>query len=121
MKFNVHKNAGDFSSGLRGFFKYRDLGIADATEGKVNAHVIKAVSGHEKDGSGLHFHNLDFQMVYILKGTVKFEYKGEGEFTLYPGDVVYQPPEIHHREIEHSDDLELIEITSPSEFETIKL
>ena len=47
-KFNVHKNDGDFSSGLRGFFKYRDLGIADATEGKVNAHVIKAVSGHEK-------------------------------------------------------------------------
>ena len=39
MKFNIHKNDGDFSSGLRGFFKYRDLGIADATEGKVNAHV----------------------------------------------------------------------------------
>ena len=48
MKFNVHKNDGDFSSGLRGFFKYRDLGIADATEGKVNSHVIKAVSGHER-------------------------------------------------------------------------
>ena len=40
---------------------------------------------------------------------------------LKKGDVVYQPPEIHHREIEHSDDLELIEITSPSEFETVKL
>ena len=26
MKFNVHKNDGNFSSGLRGFFKYRDLG-----------------------------------------------------------------------------------------------
>ena len=37
------------------------------------------------------------------------------------GDVVYQPPEIHHREIKHSDDLELIEITSPAEFETISL
>ena len=37
---------------------------------------------------------------------------------LKKGDVVYQPPEIHHREIEHSDDLELIEITSPSKFET---
>ena len=48
MKFNVHKNDANLSSGLRGFFEYRDLGIADATEGKVNAHVIKAVSGHEK-------------------------------------------------------------------------
>ena len=48
MKFNVHKNDANFSSGLRGFFEYKDLGIADATEGKVKAHVIKAVSGHEK-------------------------------------------------------------------------
>ena len=46
--------------------------------------------------------------------------KGQGEFT-YIQVMFYQPPEIHHREIEHSDDLELIEITSPSEFETVKL
>ena len=67
MKFNVHKNDDDFSGGLRGFYEYRDLGISDATDGKVNAHVIRALPGHEKDGSGIHFHNLDFQMVYILK------------------------------------------------------
>ena len=48
MKFNVHKNDGDFSGGLRGFFEYRDLGIAEATEGKVNANVIRAKTGHEK-------------------------------------------------------------------------
>ena len=48
MKFNVHKNDGDFSSGLRGYFEYRDLGIAEATEGKVNANVIRAKTGHEK-------------------------------------------------------------------------
>jgi len=42
MKFNVHKNDGDFSDGLRGFFEYRNLGISDATDGKVNAHVIRA-------------------------------------------------------------------------------
>jgi mannose-6-phosphate isomerase-like protein (cupin superfamily) len=58
-------------------------------------------------------------MVYILKGSVEFEYKGEGIFTLKQGDVVYQPAEIHHRELKHSDDLELIEITSPAEFKTI--
>ncbi len=118
MKFNVHKNDGDFSSGLRGFFKYRDLGIADATEGKVNAHVIKAVSGHEKDGSGLHFHILDFQMVYILKGWVIFKYENEGEFKLKEGDCVHQIPGIKHEEIEHSVDLEMLEITMPADFET---
>ena len=96
MKFNVHKNDGDFSSGLRGFFEYRDLGISKATQGKVNAHVIRAVTGHEKDGSGLHFHNLDFQMVYILKGWVIFKYENEGEFKLKEGDCVHQIPGIKH-------------------------
>ena len=121
MKFTVsHKEKSKFESGLRGFFQYRDLGIDAATEGNYGANVIRAVPGKHSKGEW-HLHKLNFQMVYILKGTVKFEYKGKGEFTLYPGDVVYQPSEIHHREIEHSDDLELIEITSPSEFETIKL
>ena len=37
---------------------------------------------------------------------------------LKPGDCVYQAPRIRHREIAHSDDLELIEITAPADFET---
>ena len=83
-------------------------------------NIIKAIKGNHANGEW-HFHKVDFQMVFILRGKVKFEYKGHGEFTLYPGDTVYQPKEIHHREIEHSDDLELIEITSPAQFETISL
>ena len=118
MKFNVYRNNGDFSGGLRGFFEYRDLGISDATDGKVNAHVIRAITGHEKDGSGLHFHNLDFQMVYILKGWVIFKYENEGEFKLKKGDCVHQIPGIKHEEIEHSEDLEMLEITMPADFET---
>jgi len=118
MKFNVHKNDDDFSGGLRGFFEYRDLGISDATDGKVSAHVIRALPGHEKDGSGIHFHNLDFQMVYILKGWVNFKYENEGEFKLKKGDCVHQIPCIKHEEIEHSDDLEMLEITMPADFET---
>ena len=121
MKFKITRaNENKFESGLRGFFEYKNLGIEEATSGNFGANVIKAIEGKHANGEW-HYHKVDFQMVYILKGTVKFEYKGKGEFKLYPGDVVYQPPEIHHREIEHSDDLELIEITSPSEFETIKI
>ena len=121
MKFKITRaNENKFESGLRGFFEYKNLGIEEATSGNFGANVIRAVKGKHANGEW-HYHKVDFQMVYILKGTVKFEYKGHGEFTFYPGDVIYQPPEIHHREIEHSDDLELIEITSPSEFETIKL
>ena len=121
MKFKlVRNNENNFESGLRGFFEYKNLVIEDATEGNYGANVIRAIHGEHANGEW-HFHKLKFQMVYILKGWVKFEYKNEGEFTLMPGDVVYQPPEIHHREIEHSDNLELIEITSPAEFQTVVL
>ena len=53
-------------------------------------------------------------MVYIIEGWVKFEYENEGVFLLEKGDSVLQPPNINHREIEHSEDLVLIEITCPA-------
>ena len=121
MKFKISRaKEQKFSSGLRGFFKYRDLGINDATSGDFGANVIKATAGEQSKGDW-HYHKLKFQMVFILKGWVKFEYKGEGVFKFQEGDTVYQPPEIHHREIEHSEDLELIEITSPANFETVSV
>ena len=110
-------NAGGFEGGLRSFFEYRDLGIKSATDGKFVAHVIRAVPGKHTEPQW-HTHNLEFQMVYILKGWVKFEYEEEGEIILREGSSVLQPPGIKHREVSHSDDLELIEICSPAEFET---
>ena len=108
---------GGFEGGLRSFFEYRDLGIKSATDGKFVAHVIRAVPGKHTDPQW-HTHNLEFQMVYILKGWVKFEYEEEGEITLREGSSVLQPPGIKHREVSHSDDLELLEICSPAVFET---
>ena len=103
--------------GLRAFFEYRDLGIRGATGGRVGVHVIRARPGGES-ASEWHCHDVEFQMIYILKGWFKFEYEGHGEVTLRPGSCVHQPPGIRHREIAHSDDAELIEITLPAEFET---
>jgi len=119
MKFSVsHADESPFRhDGLRPFFEYRDLGIREATGGKVNAHVIRARPGEPAPG-GWHTHALEFQLVYVLKGWVKFAYEGQGEVVLRAGSCVHQPPGIKHVEIAHSDDLELIEITMPAEFET---
>jgi quercetin dioxygenase-like cupin family protein len=103
--------------GLRPFFEYRDLGIRQATGGKVGAHVIRARAGEGAKG-GWHRHALDFQMVYVLKGWVRFRYEGVGEVLLEAGSCVHQPPGIRHAEIAHSDDVEMLEITLPAEFET---
>ena len=107
----------NFTGGLRAFFEYRNLGVDDATQGKYSANVIRAVPGRHAEPAW-HIHQLDFQMIYILQGWVTFEYEGQGEVTFRPGSAALQPPGIRHREIRHSDDLELIEITSPAEFKT---
>ncbi|MGB3554614.1 MAG: cupin domain-containing protein [Jannaschia sp.] len=104
-------------AGLRPFFEYRTLGIDAATGGRYGAHVIRAVPGAESPAQW-HSHALDFQMVYVTRGWVVFEYEGEGEVILREGSCVLQPPGIRHREVRHSDDMELIEITSPAAFET---
>ena len=45
-----------------------------------------------------------------------FEYEEAGEQILREGSCVLQPPGIRHREVRHSDDMELIEIVSPGNF-----
>lgn len=114
----THADSGTFEgAGLRPFFEYRQLGIDTATDGKFGANVIRAVPGMESPGTW-HSHDLEFQMVYVTKGWVVFEYEGQGEHVLRAGSCVLQPAGIVHRELRHSDDLELIEITSPATFTT---
>lgn len=119
MKFSVN-HVGDTPfqrDGLRAFFEYRDLGMREATGDKVVAHVIRAVPGVPAKPEW-HRHEVEFQMVYVLKGWIRFEYEGVGEVTLKAGTCVHQPPGIRHIELAHSDDLELIEIVLPADFRT---
>lgn len=122
MNFSVsHLRDAKFEShGLRSFFEYRDLGIREATGGKVLAHVIRARRG-ASGVTGAHYHKLDFQMFYVIRGWIEFDYEGVGRVRAEAGSCVHQPPGIRHDEIAHSDDLELIEITLPAEFETVEV
>jgi hypothetical protein len=58
------------------------------------------------------------QFVYVLKGWVLFEYEGVGRVMMKAGSCFYQPPRIRHRELEHSRDIEMLEIVSPANFKT---
>lgn len=113
-----HADPGGFERGLRAFFEYRDLGVAEGTAGGFGAHVIRAIAGEHPEPKW-HRHRLDFQFVVVVRGSVRFEYEDVGEVLLQAGATVLQPPMVRHREISHSDDLELIEITSPAVFETL--
>lgn len=113
----THAKDATFERGLRSFFEYRDLGIKAATQGRVAAHVIRAAAGQEFS-SQPHAHATQFQLVYILKGWIEFEYEGQGVVRLEAGSCVYQPPGIRHRELGHSADVEMLEIVLPGNFST---
>ena len=55
------------SEGLRDFFLNRDLGIEEATQGRVIAQLVKANMAPEK-GTGWHRHEAQFHIVLMLKG-----------------------------------------------------
>ena len=71
--------------------------------------------------SKLHFHDIEFQMVYVLKGWVKTYLEGQGETLMKEGSCWTQPPRIKHLILDYSDGCELLEIILPAEFKTVEL
>ena len=117
-----HHREEDFKTGLRNYAKYRDLGMNEATGGMVQAHVIRFVPPCQpEEVSKLHYHEVDFQMVYVLKGWIKTELEGQGAIVMQEGSCWIQPPRIEHKVLDFSDDCEVLEIVLPADFETVEL
>jgi quercetin dioxygenase-like cupin family protein len=102
--------------GLRDFFLYRDLGVSDATGGRVVAQLVKANKAPEH-GTGWHIHIADFHIVIMLKGWAKFMYEDK-EHLVAAGDCVHQRPGITHYLFDYSPDMEYLEIAAPADFKT---
>ncbi|GAB7547605.1 cupin domain-containing protein [Cupriavidus sp. 8B] len=115
-----HLKEADFKTGgLRGYSAYRDLGVADATDGMAEAHVIRMIAPFRPELSMRHHHILQFQMVYCLKGWFETEFEGVGRHRLVAGSSWVQPPGIRHTVVGWSDDCELLEIHMPAKIETV--
>jgi uncharacterized cupin superfamily protein len=118
-----HHREEDFKAdGLRTYAQYRDLGISDASHGLAQAHVIRLIGPcNPAEVSKLHYHDVEFQMVYVLKGWVKTYMEGQGETLMKQGSAWTQPPRIKHLILDYSDDVELLEVILPAEFKTVEL
>jgi mannose-6-phosphate isomerase-like protein (cupin superfamily) len=118
-----HYRDEDFvTNGLRTYAHYRDLGIAEASHGLAQAHVIRLIGPcNPAEVSKLHFHDVEFQMVYVLKGWVKTYMEGQGETLMKEGSAWTQPPRIKHLILDYSDNCELLEVILPAEFRTVEL
>lgn len=105
------------SDGLRDFFLYQDMGVADATHGRVIVHRVKANQAPEK-GTGWHRHEAEFHVVIMTKGWARFMY-GDQETLVEAGDCVHQRPGIVHYLFDYSPDMEYIEVVGPADFGTV--
>ena len=107
--------------GPRAFVEYRDLGMAEASDGRISAKHIRAIVPFEKE-TGWHWHDMTAHYVYVLQGSLTFRFAGvEGDVTLRAGDGLSQPAGVPHNVIARSNDLEVIEINEPAEYGTWNL
>ena len=114
-----HLNEADFKAdGLRPYAQYRDLGIAAATAGLCQAHVIRFVPPCTDEVRKRHLHQADLQLVYVLKGWMKNEFEGHGEQMMSAGSCWLQPAGIKHTVLDYSPDCEVLEIIVPADFKT---
>lgn len=121
-KFTVsHYDPKDFEQGLRSYARYRDLGMAAATSGAAVAHVIKFVPPCTDEVREWHTHDVEFQMIYVLKGWIVTEIAGRKPEKMQVGSAWLQPPNIKHRVMDYSDDCEVLEVVLPADFETTML
>ncbi len=116
----VVTHAGATSSWVTGRagMRYRDL-LPGRWGGRFIASHI-----HIPDGGPVpdyvHYHRIRFQMIVVRSGWVEVVYEDQGPpFVMHAGDAVLQPPEIRHRVLTSSPDLEVIEIGCPAEHLTL--
>jgi uncharacterized cupin superfamily protein len=107
-----------FKAGLRSYAQYADTGFAAATGGAAVAHVIRFVEPCSDIVRVWHTHDVEFQMVYVLKGWIVAEMDGHPPERMEAGSSWIQPPKIRHRVTDYSVGCEVLEIVLPADFAT---
>ena len=96
---------------------YRDL-IPSRLGGSIIASHIRIPEGGPVPDV-VHYHTVGFQLIFCYRGWVDLVYEDQGEpFRLHAGNCVIQPPEIRHRVLFASENIEVIEIGVPAEHVT---
>ena len=104
----------DVTHAGRAGMKYHDLVPGRQGDCVIASLISIPVAGTVDDW--VHFHEIDFQLIFVKSGWVTVVYEGQGpEFTMVAGDCVIQPPGIRHRVLANSDHMEVIEVGYPAE------
>ena len=107
----------NYVTGRRAFFKYRDLGVTKASNGRMRAQITSAEAGMTKP-TGWHYHLCESQFVYVLDGWLELEFAGNDKVRLEAGDSIFIPGGLPHNETRTSDTFNLLEVSVPAEMGT---
>ncbi|HKA44370.1 MAG TPA: cupin domain-containing protein [Burkholderiales bacterium] len=109
-----------YSPGRRPFFKYRDLGLEDASGGRMRAYQNSSIAGMTEP-TGWHYHTCEMQFVYVLKGKLTIEFEDGTVATFTAGDCFFIPGGVRHNEIYVSEDKEALEVSVPGKIGTVNV
>ena len=106
-----------FVKGRRDWMKYRELGVTEASDGRIRVQVTSS-SQALSEPTGWHVHHCEGQFVYILDGWLDLEFAGGNVVRLAAGDSLYIPGGTPHNEIKTADAFQLVEISVPADMGT---
>jgi quercetin dioxygenase-like cupin family protein len=107
-----------YVAGRREFFKYRELGVTEASNGRMRAQVTSATQGLGQP-TGWHYHVCEQQFIYMMKGWVDLEFEDGTKVRLKQGDSMMIPGGTRHNETATADELEILEVSVPAEMKTV--
>ena len=111
------KDEAVYVKGRRDWMKYRELGVTEASGGRIRAQVTSASQGLSAP-TGWHVHHCEGQLVYMLEGWVDLAFAGGKMIRIEAGDSLYIPGGTPHNEIATSDKFELVEVSVPADMGT---
>jgi quercetin dioxygenase-like cupin family protein len=103
--------------GRREFFKYRDLGVTDATDGRMRAQLTIATGDMQQ--TGWHYHLCESQFIFTLRGWVDLLIEDGRKIRVSAGESLHIPGGLRHNEIAISEDFELLEVSVPAKMGTV--
>ena len=107
----------EYITGRRAFFKYRDLGASDASQGRFRVQIMSAEKGLSEP-TGWHYHVCEGQFVFMMSGWEDLKFENGDQVRIGEGDSIYIPGGMKHNETATSDTFELLEVSVPADLGT---
>jgi mannose-6-phosphate isomerase-like protein (cupin superfamily) len=104
--------------GPRAYFKYRDLGVSEATSRRIHIHVVRATAPSNKGGTGWHSHSMG-QLFYVLRGSADVVVEFRPAVRMQSGDAMCVAPRMRHDVPSFSRDYLVLEMCIPADYDTV--